>query len=78
MLDIDLVLNRIRAFRKATGMSYAALALSIGRSRASLVGMDRRDWAPNTATIRELEAVIPSGWQPGDPLPSTPKSKRAA
>lgn len=66
---IDTVLDRVRAYRRAANLSYSALATRAGLSRAALVGMDREDWGPTSTTLRAIEALIPVGWQVGDPLP---------
>ena len=67
---LDEVLNRLRAYRRAANLSYSALAGRAALSRAALLGMDRSDWGPASATIRAVEALIPAGWEPGQPLPS--------
>ena len=58
------VLGRLRAFRRAEGLSYSALALRVGLSRAALRGMDSAAWAPSAETIRAIEAIVPPDWQP--------------
>ncbi len=74
--EIDTLLDRLRAYRKAADLSYSALAQRAGLSRAALMGMDDEDWGPTSATIRAVEAIIPSGWQPGQPIPA-PASEAA-
>lgn len=65
---LDVVLNRLRAYRKAAVLSYSGLAQRAGLSRAALVGMDSDDWGPTSTTIRAIEALIPEGWMPGQPV----------
>lgn len=67
--EIDVLLLRIREYRKAANLSYSALAQRAGLSRAALVGMDREGWGPTSSTIRAIEQLMPSGWRVGDPLP---------
>lgn len=76
--EIDALLGRLKAYRKAAGLSRSALAQQAGLSRAALVGMDEPKWGPTSATIRAVEAIIPSGWQPGQPLPDAPQRGEAA
>ena len=70
--QIDAILNRLRAYRKAAGLSYSALAQKAGLSRAALMGMDDEGWGPTSTTIRAVEAVILAEWRPGDALPAHP------
>lgn len=76
--QIDAILNRLRAYRKAAGLSYSALAQRAGLSRAALMGMDDDDWGPTSATIRAVEAVILPGWQPGDAASADARPNEAA
>lgn len=66
--QLDAVLQRLRAWRQATGLSYSALALKAGLSRSALVGMDRENWTPSGATIRAVERLMPDGWREGEPI----------
>lgn len=75
---LDEVLNRLRAYRDAANLSYSALARRAALSRAALLGMDRPDWGPASATIRAVEALIPEGWEPGHALPPNPEQVGAA
>lgn len=76
--QIDAILNRLRAYRKAAGLSYSALAQKAGLSRAALMGMDDESWGPTSTTIRAVEGVILAAWQPGDVLPVEPHQGEAA
>ena len=67
---LDTILNRLRAFRRAAGLSMSGLALHAGLSRAALVGIDDEDWSPSSTTVRALEDLIPADWKEGEPLPA--------
>lgn len=62
---------RVRAWRVAMDWAPYRFAVEAGVSEAILRGMDRDDWNPTVRTLEKLEAVIPSGWQIGDPVPAT-------
>ena len=51
-------------------------AVEANVSEAGLRGMDADDWNPTVRTLEKLEAVIPRGWQIGDPVPT--KKEKAA
>ncbi len=68
---IEQVLDRIRAFRRAAGLSKRGLAERAGLSNAGLVGMDRDDWSPQADTLRAIEECLPEGWRPGAPVPAS-------
>ena len=76
--DLDRVLHRLRAYRKAAGLSYSALAQRAGLSRAALLGMDARDWSPSSATIRAIASLIPDDWRPGEALPRKSARRKVA
>lgn len=75
---LDACLVRIREWATANDWRPARLAREAGIAENVTRDMFAGTWSPTASSIRKLEAVIPSGWQPGDPLPSTPKSTRAA
>lgn len=69
--ELDIILTRIRAFRKSEAISYSALAQKAGLSRAALIGMDEPTWSPAADTIRRLEDLVRRSASP-------PKRKKAA
>jgi len=58
MAMIDLLLNRVRGFRKSAGISKSALARRAGLSRAALQFMDADHWSPTADTLRCVEKAI--------------------
>lgn len=71
-VQFDTVLERIRSFAGARGWKPARLAREAGLSDTVTRGMERPDWAPSGISVRRLEALIPEGWRPGDPVPAEP------
>jgi transcriptional regulator with XRE-family HTH domain len=65
----DAVIARIRAWMEATRQSAEAFAGIAGVAGNTVRGIERDDWQPSVKTLRKLEAVIPPGWQPDDPVP---------
>ncbi|MCW5737340.1 MAG: helix-turn-helix transcriptional regulator [Enhydrobacter sp.] len=68
--DINAILERLRVYRRAAGLSLSGFAIKAGLSRSALGAMDREDWSPTADTIRAMEQLIPSGWKVGDPIPN--------
>lgn len=69
--------DRIRAYRQAMDWTKVRLAEEAGISGSNvLTAMDRPDWNPTSKTLEALEAVIPEGWEPGEPIPAN-ETKRA-
>ena len=64
----DAAIARIRAFAAAQGWSRSRLANEAGIAATVLRHFGRPDWNPTADTLRKLEAPIPEGWQPGDPV----------
>lgn len=75
---VDAIIQRVRAYRRVAELSYSALALKAGLSRAALVGMDRKDWSPASSTLKSIEGLIPSDWREGDPRPTADGKRRKA
>lgn len=78
VVQFDTVLERIRAFAVARGWKPARLAREAGLSDTVTRGMERPDWAPSGLSVRRLEALIPEGWRPGEPVPQGEGSEAAA
>lgn len=76
--EIGAVLARVRAYRKAAGLSLSAFALNAGLSRSALNGMDDEDWSPTSDTLKNIEATIPTGWHEGEPVPEKAAQQEAA
>jgi len=65
MSDVDAVINRIRAFAAARGLSASGLALAAGLSPNALRGFLRPNWSPRASTLRKLTALIPDDFETG-------------
>ena len=65
-----MVLNRIRGWALANDFKPATLAAMAGLADNVTRGMDAADWSPSSRSIRQLEALIPPMWRPGDPVPA--------
>ncbi len=63
-MTVDTTLARIRAFRMFRGWSTRTMAKEAGISEGALRHMDSDEWGPTTATLRQLEAIIPDEWVP--------------
>lgn len=74
----DLSIRRIRAWRKAAGWTVNRFGSECGLNESTLRDIDGEAWNPRAETLRKLEAVIPEGWQPGDPVPSAEGALRQA
>lgn len=61
--------DRVRAFVRGSGMRKADIARKASLPKSTLTGIAADDWNPRVKTVRAIEAIIPKGWQPGDPLP---------
>jgi hypothetical protein len=68
--SLTAALSRVRAWRETKGWALYRMATLAGVAEASVRGMDDADWNPTLKTLRRLEALIPEGWRPGDPVPS--------
>lgn len=66
--DLSAVLDRIRGWAAANNLKPATMARQA--EIAEVVTRDMADpaWSPSSKSIRRLEALIPAGWQVGDPL----------
>ena len=60
MTDIDLTLQRIRAFAAAKGWTKSRFAGEAGLCDTVLRHFNKDRWNPTVQTLRALEAVIPS------------------
>ena len=63
-MKVDNILNRIRAYRKESGLTISGYGRRAGVAEATIRNMDEPDWSPNVRTVRLLEAVIPDDFQP--------------
>ena len=79
--DLAAALDRLRAWARANGWQPATFARKAGLAENVTRGMDEKDWAPTSRSIRALEQLIPADWKIGDPLPEpkrAPARKKAA
>lgn len=70
--------GRVRAWRVAKGWTIHKFAGLADVSEATLRGIDGDDWNPTFRTMLKLEALIPAGWQAGDPVPAEAATEAAA
>jgi hypothetical protein len=70
------VVARVRSWATANGWTKSRYAAEAHMSDTTLRGFGEPDWNPTRETLERLEALIPNGWQAGDPLPG--KKRRAA
>lgn len=70
-------LARIRSWRQINAIPASRFAVEAGLSETVTRDMDSPDWNPTRATLQKLEALVPAGWQPGDPVPKRRKARVA-
>lgn len=68
--NLSRVLHRIRAWAAANDLKPATLARQAEISEVVTRDMAEKGWSPSSKSIRSMEALIPTGWQAGDPLPA--------
>jgi len=64
MINIEMVLNRIRAYRRERGWCITKMARESGITEAAIRKMDSPSWAPSSTTIRKMESAIPCDYMP--------------
>ncbi|HVJ44653.1 MAG TPA: helix-turn-helix transcriptional regulator [Dongiaceae bacterium] len=57
-------IEKIRAFRVSRGWTLSKLAREAGLRESSIRDLDRDSWNPESKTLRKLETIIPSDFQP--------------
>ena len=72
------VVARLRGWAEANQWSKSRFAVEAGLVDTTLRGFDKADWNPTRETLEKLEAVLPPGWQIGDPVPTALPRKPAA
>lgn len=72
MSTMQTAIARIRAWRKAEGISYRRLALDAGLSVNALQVIDEPTWNPTYETLQRLEALIPEDFAPTSPAEGEP------
>lgn len=72
------VITRVRAWAAANEWSKTQYAREAGVMDTTLRHFHAPDWNPTLETLSRLEALIPDGWQPGDPVPEPKTRKRRA
>jgi len=63
-LNIENIIRRIREFRTKSGFAKTRLAVMAGIPEGCIRNIDEQDWNPTLVTLRKIEAVIPSDFQP--------------
>jgi transcriptional regulator with XRE-family HTH domain len=72
------VIARLRGFAEAKGWSKSRFAAEAGLVDTTLRAFHEPNWNPTRETIEKLEALVPSGWQLGDPIEPTLREERQA
>lgn len=65
------IIARLRAWSAAKGWTKSRFAIEAGLRDTTLRDFHEADWNPTREILGRLEAVVPSHWQIGDPLPAT-------
>jgi hypothetical protein len=74
--SVSYTVERVRAWLSANDRGrWRMFAVAAGVDEKTLRLAVRKKWNPTYHTLQKLEALIPPGWQPGDPVP---KPKAAA
>lgn len=63
------VIARLRAWASARGWTKSRFAVEAGLRDTTLRGFHDEDWNPTREILARLEAVVPTDWQAGDPVP---------
>lgn len=71
-------IGRIRAWANTNGWSKTRFAAEAGVVDTTLRHFHDPNWNPTRETLEKLEALIPSGWQAGDPPPLSSQRGEAA
>nr|GGI00104.1 hypothetical protein GCM10011355_27610 [Aquisalinus luteolus] len=67
MSTVENVIERIRAYKRETGISLDAFAKQAGLGgETSLRNFNKPEWSPTANTLRMLEAIIPEDYQPSE------------
>jgi ribosome-binding protein aMBF1 (putative translation factor) len=62
-MQIDTLINRIRAYRRHKDWTVSQLATEAGLNEATIRHLDDPDWSPNVRTLRALEKVVPASFK---------------
>lgn len=66
---IGAAVYRVRAWADANHWRKSKYARKAGIIDTTLRDFNEPDWNPTVETLLRLEALIPDGWQAGDPVP---------
>jgi ribosome-binding protein aMBF1 (putative translation factor) len=58
MLQIDMLISKLRSSRKKIGWSKNKLAKEAGIRESTLRKMNEQTWNPNTKTLRKIETAL--------------------
>lgn len=72
------VIVRLRSWADANGWSKSRFAREAGLVDTTLRHFRDKGWNPTREVLERLEAVIPDGWQAGDPVPAVEGDGAAA
>ena len=65
MNNLDQSIERARSFLESEFKgSKAGLAVAAGLHANSLRDIEKLNWNPTIGTLRQIDAIIPDGWQP--------------
>lgn len=62
--SIDQTIHRIQSFLEKTDLTNVAIAEMTGLSEAAIRSVKKNDGNPTSDTLRAIESVIPSDYQP--------------
>lgn len=61
--------DRVRAWIVSSDLPKAAIAAKAKVDEKTVRQAASGDWNPTVNTLAKLEALLPAGWKPGDPIP---------
>ena len=68
---------RVREWLRCTDRPSMQIAREAGVDDKTIRNAIKGKWNPTVETLAKLEALIPTGWQPGDPIPEPTRGEAA-